>query len=173
MGKLYVYIMRQLPTILLIMEITSTLIPYSISTPSSSLSSDLDLHLFREPIETANSTDLELENPDLVLFQLALRMDITQATSSLSGINFMPSSPPPDPTGIAPWPLELVYDFIKYLEDESSNQSVLTSLKRNTIYTHLSNPNSRPPPEYTLKQRTKFNNNKHDALCDGTYEMQE
>jgi len=81
----------------------------------------------------------------------------------------MPSSPPPDLTGILPWPEELIHDFIKYLELDSTNRSVLTSTKRNTICTYLSNPNSRPPPEFTLEQRTKFNNNKHNALTN--YEL--
>ena len=81
----------------------------------------------------------------------------------------MPSSLPPDYTGIVPWPQELVHEYIKYLELDSTNRSVLTSEKCNTICTYLSNPNSRPPPEYTLEQQAKFNNNKHDAITN--YEL--
>jgi hypothetical protein len=98
-------------------------------------------------------------------------MDVTQATLSPNGVNFMPSSPLPDPTGIIPWPEELVHDFIKYLKDDSTNQSVLTGTKRNTIWTYLSNPNARPPPKATPAERIKFNNDKHDAL--NNYELQD
>jgi hypothetical protein len=62
------------------------------------------------------------------------KMDVTQANASPSRVNFMPSSPPPEEQGIKPWPEDLEFDFIKYLEsDESTNQSVLTSTKRTTI----------------------------------------
>jgi hypothetical protein len=160
------------------MDTTSTSIPHPISTTNSvcssldsDLSSDLDLDLFQPPVETAKSTNLELDNPDLVLFRATLQMDITQLASSPSGVNFMPSSPPPDPTGIVPWPQELVHEYIKYLELDSTNRSVLTGAKRNTIRTHLSNPNGRPPLEYTPEQRAKFNNDKHDAITN--YELQD
>ena len=139
--------------------------------PSSDLDSDLDLDLFQAPAETVKSTNSDLENPELVSFRAAWKMDVTQATSSPSGVNFMPSSPPPDPTGIIPWPRDLVDEFIKYLEIESTNRSVLTGTKRNTIRTHLSNPNGKPPLEYTPEQRAKFNNDKHDALTN--YELQD
>jgi hypothetical protein len=49
-------------------------------------------------------------------------MDVTQANALPSGVNFMPSSPPPEEQGIKPWPEDLEFDFIKYLEsDESTN----------------------------------------------------
>jgi hypothetical protein len=89
------------------------------------VNSDLDLDLFQAPIETPKPTNL---------FQstLRFRMDVTQASLSPSGVNFMPSSPPPDASGIVPWPNDLIYEFIRYLED-STNWSVLNSTKRNTI----------------------------------------
>jgi hypothetical protein len=83
----------------------------------------------------------------------------------------MPSSPPPDPSSIVPWPKDLIHEFIKYLEDDSTNRSVLNGTKRNTIQTYLSNPNGRPPLEYTPEQRVRFNNDKHDALTN--YELQD
>jgi hypothetical protein len=69
---------------------------------SSDIDLDLDLDLFQELVERAKSTNSELDNPELVLFQLAPRMDVTQASSSPSGVNFMPSSPPPDASSIVP-----------------------------------------------------------------------
>jgi hypothetical protein len=99
-------------------------------------------------------------------------MDVTQANASLSGVNFMPSSPPPEEQGIKPWPKDLEFDFIKYLEsDESTNRSVLTSTKRNTIRQHLQNPTKAPLVGLTAEQRQAFNNAKHDALQH--YELQD
>jgi hypothetical protein len=64
----------------------------------------------------------------------------------------MPSSPPPDPARIEAWPKDLLPKYIEYLEN-SSNQGVLTGEKRATIRNHLRQLDSKPPAEYTAKQK--------------------
>jgi hypothetical protein len=135
------------------MDLPSNLIP------NHSESIDLDLDL---------DSDSEL---DLELFQLPIgtaRMDVSN--DSPSGTNFMPSSPPPDSSGVQAWPRALVHEYIEYLE-KSTNQGVLTGEKRNTIRNHLNQLDGKPPAEYTAKQKQQFNNDKYMALK--YYELQD
>ena len=92
-------------------------------------------------------------------------MDVTQANTLLSKVNFMLSLLLPEEQGIKPQPKDLEFDFVKYLElDKSTNQSVLTSTKQNTIQQHLQNPTRVPFAKLTLEQRQAFNNTKHNTL---------
>ena len=83
----------------------------------------------------------------------------------------MPSSPPPDATGIVPWPKGLDQEYIAYLETSSTNRSVLTGMKRVTILNHLRSPMGRPPVEYSRQERIQFANEKYNALQH--YEIQD
>ena len=63
-------------------------------------------------------------------------MDVGLSASSLSGVNFMPSSPPP--IGIKPWVDNLNDGFIDMVLKNKSN-CLLTPLKRSDYQHYLNN----------------------------------
>jgi hypothetical protein len=67
-------------------------------------------------------------------------MDIGLPTSSPSGVNFMPSSPPPAPNGVQPWAdsNDLNHEFIDMVLKNKAN-CLLTPLKRSDYQYYLNN----------------------------------
>ena len=63
-------------------------------------------------------------------------MDIGLPTSSPHGVNFMPSSPPPN--GVRPWPENLNEEFMDHFISKR-NLMLLTPLKRSDYRYYLNN----------------------------------
>ena len=65
-------------------------------------------------------------------------MDIGLLTSSPSGVNFMPSSPPPQENGLRCWPEDLIERFIDHVLKQRGLQ-LLTPIKRQDYQHYLNN----------------------------------
>jgi hypothetical protein len=67
-------------------------------------------------------------------------MDVGLLAASLSGVNFMPSSPPPAPNGVQPWPNsnDLNLEFMDMVLKNTGN-CLLTPLKRSDYWHYLNN----------------------------------
>src|SRR6187402_3095801 len=87
-------------------------------------------------------------------------LDLSDPTATPSGARFMPSSPPPEPSGDNPpieaWSEDLDREFAAHLA-LSTNRYVLTSRKRADIQWHLSHPNA-PVRGSTPKEKAKDQN---------------
>jgi hypothetical protein len=89
-------------------------------------------------------------------------MDITNLASSPSGVNYLPT-PLSRREDIACFNNELEAEYIRWLENESSNRSVLGPRKRLEIRWHLQNPTARVPDDYTAAEKKQFANYKYEA----------
>ena len=101
------------------------------------------------------------------LFKLSVSlntMDIGLATSSPSGVNFMPSSPPPARGGVDPWPNsdDLNIEFIDIALKIRGN-CLLTPLKRSDYRYYLNNRTA-VSQAVDKAQRWRQTYNKHWAL---------
>jgi hypothetical protein len=89
-------------------------------------------------------------------------MDVTDQASSPSGVNYLPT-PLSHREDIACFNAELEAEYIHWLENESSNRSVLGPRKRLEIRWHLQNPTARVPDDYTVAEKKQFANWKFEA----------
>jgi hypothetical protein len=97
-------------------------------------------------------------------------MDIGLPLSSPRGVMYLPSSLPPEPSGIQCFDKEdLTSKYLKWL-GESSNRRVLTPLKRSNYREHLQNPietSDHPDPV----ERQRYSNEKYHVLTN--FELQD
>jgi hypothetical protein len=89
-------------------------------------------------------------------------MDVTNPASSPSGVDYLPT-PLTRREDIACFNDKLEAEYIRWLENESSNRSVLSPRKRLELRFHLQNPKATVPDDYTQEEKKQFANWKWEA----------
>jgi hypothetical protein len=89
-------------------------------------------------------------------------MDVGLPSSSPSGVNFMPSSPPPAPNGVEPWHPDLNNEFMDMVLKNRAN-CLLTPLKRSDYRYYLNNRTA-ISKALDVRQRRRQAYDKHWAL---------
>lgn len=97
-------------------------------------------------------------------------MDLGLPSSSPRGVMYLPSSPPPESSGLECWDKEeLIPKYLKWLGD-SKNRRVLTPLKRYNYRDHLENPTATSDHPNPV-ERQRYSNEKYHVLKH--YELQD